>query len=34
MEEALSYLDDSEKEILRNLLRKVSHATENRAPIE
>jgi large conductance mechanosensitive channel len=30
MEEALSYLDDSEKETLRNLLRKVNHAAENR----
>jgi large conductance mechanosensitive channel len=34
IEEALSYLDDSEKETLRNLLRKVSHAAEKRAPIE
>jgi large conductance mechanosensitive channel len=30
VEEALSGLDDSEKETLRNLLRKVSHAAENR----
>jgi len=33
MEEALSCLDDSEKEILRNLLRKVSHGAENRATV-
>ena len=33
-EEALSCLDDSEKEILRNLLRKVSHAAENRATVD
>ncbi|MGA3092090.1 MAG: large conductance mechanosensitive channel protein MscL [Terriglobales bacterium] len=31
VEETLSGLDESEKEILRNLLRKVSHAAENRA---
>ena len=31
MEDALSSLDASEKETLRNLLRKVSHAAENRA---
>ena len=31
VEEALSCLDNSEKETLRNLLRKVSHAAENRA---
>ncbi len=31
MEDALSSLDDSEKETLRNLLRKVSHTAENRA---
>jgi DNA-binding MarR family transcriptional regulator len=34
MEGALSCLDDSEKEILRNLLRKVSHAAENRATVD
>jgi large conductance mechanosensitive channel len=34
MEEALSCLDDSEKETLKNLLRKVSHATENRATVD
>jgi large conductance mechanosensitive channel len=34
MEESLSCLDDSEKETLRNLLRKVSHATENRTTIK
>lgn len=33
MEDALSSLEDSEKETLRNLLRKVSHATENRATV-
>jgi large conductance mechanosensitive channel len=33
-EEALSCLDDSEKEILRNLLRKVSHAAENRPTVD
>jgi large conductance mechanosensitive channel len=33
VEEALSYLDDSEKETLRNLLRKVSYAAENRATV-
>jgi large conductance mechanosensitive channel len=31
MEDALSCLEDSEKDTLRNLLRKVSHAAENRA---
>lgn len=31
VEDALSFLDDSEKETLRALLRKVSHGTENRA---
>jgi hypothetical protein len=30
MEDALSCLDDSEKEALKNLLQKVSHAAENR----
>jgi large conductance mechanosensitive channel len=34
MEDALSCLDDSEKETLRNLLRKVSHAAENRATVD
>jgi large conductance mechanosensitive channel len=34
MEDALSCLDDSEKETLRNLLRKVSHAAETRATID
>ena len=33
LEDALSSLDDSEKETLRNLLRKVSHAAENRATV-
>jgi large conductance mechanosensitive channel len=32
MEDALSSLDDSEKETLKNLLQKVSHAADNRAP--
>lgn len=31
MEDALSSLDESERETLKNLLRKVSHAAENRA---
>ena len=31
MEDALSCLEDSEKDTLRNLLRKVRHAAENRA---
>ncbi len=34
MENALSSLDDSEKETLRNLLRKVSHVAENRATVD
>lgn len=34
MEDALSSLDDSEKETLKNLLRKVSHAAENRPVID
>jgi len=34
MEDTLSGLDDSEKETLRNLLRKVSHGAENRAVVE
>jgi hypothetical protein len=34
MEDALSGLEDSEKETLRTLLRKVSHASENRATVE
>ncbi|MGD0214335.1 MAG: large conductance mechanosensitive channel protein MscL [Terriglobales bacterium] len=34
MEEALSGLDDYEKETLKNLLRKVSHAAESRAPVD
>ncbi|MGB2667482.1 MAG: large conductance mechanosensitive channel protein MscL [Candidatus Acidiferrum sp.] len=34
LEDALSSLDDSEKETLRNLLRKVSHAAENRATLD
>jgi large-conductance mechanosensitive channel len=34
MEDALSGLDDYEKETLKNLLRKVSHAVENRAPVD
>ena len=33
LEDALSSLDDSEKKTLRNLLRKVSHAAENRATV-
>jgi large conductance mechanosensitive channel protein len=33
MEDALSCLEDSEKDTLRNLLRKVSHAAENRATV-
>ena len=33
VEEALSGLDDTEKETLRNLLRKVSHAAENSASV-
>jgi large conductance mechanosensitive channel len=33
MEDALSSLEDSEKETLRNLLRKVSYAAENRATV-
>ena len=33
MEDALSSLDDSEKETLRNLLRKVSHAAETHATV-
>jgi large conductance mechanosensitive channel len=33
MEEALSSLDESEKETLKNLLRKVSHAAEKRASV-
>ena len=33
LEDALSSLDDSEKETLRNLLRKVSHAAENRSTV-
>lgn len=33
MEDALSSLDDSEKETLRNLLRKVRHGGENRATL-
>lgn len=34
LEDALSSLDDSEKETLRNLLRKVSHAAENCATVK
>ena len=34
MEDELSCLDDYEKETLKNLLRKVSHAAENRAPLD
>jgi large conductance mechanosensitive channel len=34
MEDALSRLDDSEKETLRSLLRKVSHAAESRASVD
>jgi large conductance mechanosensitive channel len=33
MEDALSCLEDSEKEALRNLLRKVSYAAENRTTV-
>jgi len=33
IEDALSCLDDSEKETLKNLLRKVSHGAENRATV-
>jgi large conductance mechanosensitive channel len=33
MEDALSGLDDHEKETPKNLLRKVSHAPQNRAPV-
>jgi len=33
MEEALSHLGDSEKETLRNLLRKVNHAAESHATV-
>jgi large conductance mechanosensitive channel len=33
MEDALSCLDDSEKETLTNLLRKVNHAAENRPTV-
>jgi hypothetical protein len=31
MEDAISWLDDSEKEILANLLRKLGHAAEDRS---
>lgn len=34
LEDGLSGLDDSEKETLRSLLRKVSHAAENRATVD
>jgi large-conductance mechanosensitive channel len=34
MEDELSSLDDYERETLKNLLRKVSHTAENRAPLD
>jgi large conductance mechanosensitive channel len=34
MEDALSCLDDSQKETLKNLLRKVSHTAENRPSVD